>query len=62
MHVRGEPYPDSLRIREELGFAGASLDRAFDNIFSDVAFLGKAQRSLTTVEAMQEWCDRQRRR
>lgn len=58
--LRGHPYPDHLRFREELGFVGASLDRVSDNIFSDLEFLNKAKRSISTVEAMQAWCEAQR--
>jgi hypothetical protein len=56
----GITYPEHLRFKEELGFAGASFDRAFDNMYSDFAFIEKAARSLRTVEAMQRWCEMQR--
>ena len=53
------PFPENLKFREELGFASSTIDMHMDNIFSDMAFIKKAKRSIGTVEDMTAWCEEQ---
>lgn len=58
----GVEFPRNLEFREELGYAEAVFDRAFDNIASDMAFIVKAANSMEMVKRMHVWCGVQRSR